>query len=297
MKLKHWFLETRPAFLLLSVVLVILGTAIARSEGHFGWIKFILTSLGLLLAHISVNVLNEYFDYKSGIDMETRRTPFSGGSGIITQGLLDPQSVYRFGVGCLAAAFSIGIYLTLISGWQLLPLIFLGGFVIYFYTPLLARWPVAELCAGLGLGTLPVLGVYFIQTSSYSLAALVASLPSGILTANLLFLNEFPDVEADAKGGRRHLVIALGRRKASRLYAALTAMTYIFIIGGAVSKLMPPVTLIALASMPFAAKAVITAFKYYDNLQQLIPALKANVITVLGTNGLLAFAYFLRCLQ
>lgn len=80
MRLKIWFLETRPQFLLLSVVLVLLGTAIARNEGYFDGLKFILTTLGLLLAHASVNILNDYFDYKSGIDLQTTRTPFSGGS-------------------------------------------------------------------------------------------------------------------------------------------------------------------------------------------------------------------------
>ena len=296
MKLKLWFLETRPQFLLLSVVLVLVGTAVALHEGYFDWLKFVLTLLGLLLAHLSVNVLNDYFDCKSGIDFETQKTPFSGGSGILTDGLLKPESVYRFGVGCLAVALLIGVYLTLISGWQLLPLIILGGLISYFYTSHLTRWPVAELWAGLGMGTLPVLGTYFIQTGSYSLEAFAASLAPGFLTANLLFLNEFPDAEADKKGGRRHLVITLGKRRASRLYAALMVATYLCIVAGVAAKLMPLVTLIALASMVFARTAISKAFKYHDDLENLVPALRANVITVLGTDALLALAYFLTCL-
>jgi len=146
------------------------------------------------------------------------------------------------------------------------------------------------------MGTLPVLGTYFIQTGSYSLEAFAASLPPGFLTANLLLLNEFPDAEADKRGGRRHLVITLGKRKASRLYAALMVATYLCIVAGVVAKLMPPVTLIALASIAFAATAVSKAFKHHDNFQQLVPALRANVITVLGTDALLALAYFLTCL-
>lgn len=293
MKLKTWFLEIRPEFLLLSLVLVILGTAISWHEGHFGLLKFLLTALGLLLAHMSVNVLNDYFDFKSGIDFDTQKTAFSGGSGILTQGMIKPKSAYLFGVGCLAADFPIGIYLSYVSGWQLLPLIFLGGAVIYFYTSHLTKWLIGELFAGLGLGTLPVLGTYFIQTGSYSTEAFVASLAPGLLTANLLFLNEFPDYEADKKGGRYHLVIALGRKKAARLYACMMTMNYLFIILGVITKLMPPVCLIALASIPFAFKAVITSLRYYDNFDKLIPAMKANIITVLGTDILLALAYFL----
>jgi 1,4-dihydroxy-2-naphthoate octaprenyltransferase len=293
MKLKVWFLETRPQFLLLSVVLVLLGTAIARHEGCFDLLKFVLTMLGLILAHSSVNILNDYFDYKSGIDLETNRTPFSGGSGILPAGLLKPKGVYIYGVGCLMAALAIGLYLTFISGWQLLPLILLGGPVIYFYTSHLTKWLVGEFWAGLGLGMLPVLGTYFVQTGRYSLEAVVASLAPGFLTANLLFLNEFPDVEADKKGGRYHLVIALGPKNASRLYAGLVLLVYLSIISGVVFKLMPPLTLISFLSIFFAYKAVKVTLKHYDNAQELLPALKANVLTVLVTDAFVALGYFL----
>ena len=293
MKLKVWLLETRPQFLLLSVTLVLLGTAISWHEGCFNLLKFVLTLIGLLLAHASVNVLNDYFDYKSGIDLETTRTPFSGGSGVLPNGLLKPKGVYMYGVGCLIAAFAIGIYLTFISGWQLLPLILLGGPVIYFYTSHLTKWLAGEFCAGLGLGMLPVLGTYFVQTGSYSVEAVVASLAPGFLTANLLLLNEFPDVKADKKGGRYNLVIALGPKTTGRLYIGLMALTYFSIIGSVVLKLMPPASLIGLASIPFALKAISITFKRYDNLQELMPALKMNVITILGTNTLLAIGYFL----
>lgn len=292
-KVKIWFQETRPQFLLLSVVLVALGTAIAWYDGYFNWSRFVLTLLGLLLVHISVNVLNDYFDYKSGIDLEVQRTPFSGGSGILPQGLLKPESVYKFGLGCMGVALIIGLYLTLISGWKLLPLIIVGGVVSYFYTPHLTRWLIGELWAGLGMGALPVLGIYFVQTGEYNLGILIASLAPGFLTANLLFLNEFPDVGPDEKAGRYHLVIALGRRKASRLYLGLVVVVYLCIIGGVVSKLMPAITFIALATTPFAFKAVRGALKDYDHAQKIVPALGANVMTVLGTDALLALSYFL----
>ena len=293
MKIRIWFKEIRPEFLLLSVALILLGTAISLNDGHFNWLRFFLTMFGLLLAHTSVNVLNDYFDYKSGIDFETDRTAFSGGSGILTQGLLEAKSVYRFGIASLLAAFPIGVYLTFISGWQLLPLIIVGGLCIYFYTSFLTKWLIGELWAGLGLGMLPVLGTYYIQVGCYSFDTFIASLAPFLLTVNLLFLNEFPDFDADKKGGRYNLVIALGRKKASRLYALIMAATYICIMFGVVLKKMPPLTLISFASVPFALKSISIAYKHFDNIKALIPALKFNVITVLGTDILLAFAYFI----
>ncbi len=293
MKLKIWFLETRPQFLVLSVVLVLLGTAIAWDEGRFDWLRFVLTTIGLVLSHASVNILNDYCDYKSGIDLETKRTPFSGGSGILPAKLMPPESAYKFGVGCLLVALLIGIYLAYVSGWLLLPLILLGGPVIYFYTSHLTKWLVGELWAGLGLGTLPVLGTYFVQTGHYSVGTLLASLAPGFLTANLLFLNEFPDVAPDTKGGRYHLVIALGTKRAARLYAILTGMAYLCIAVGVAAKLMPASSLIALLSAPLALKAISITFKYHDHPAEMVAALKANVQTILLTDALLALGYLL----
>jgi 1,4-dihydroxy-2-naphthoate octaprenyltransferase len=97
-KLKIWFLETRPHFLILSVVLAFLGTSIAWYDGYFHFGYALLAFIGLLLVHISVNTLNDYFDYRSGIDLATRRTPFSGGSGILPAGLLKPRQVFWLGM-------------------------------------------------------------------------------------------------------------------------------------------------------------------------------------------------------
>ena len=97
MSLKVWFAETRPQFLLLSVVLAFLGNAIAWYDGYFHLGYALLAFLGLLLCHIGVNVLNDYFDYKSGIDLKTKRTPFSGGSGILPAAKMKPRQVFCWG--------------------------------------------------------------------------------------------------------------------------------------------------------------------------------------------------------
>jgi 1,4-dihydroxy-2-naphthoate polyprenyltransferase len=291
--IRIWLKQIRPQFLVLSIVLVVLGASVARSEGYFDLLKFILTMAGLVLVHTSVNVLNDYADYKSGIDLDTIKTPFSGGSDVLPQKLLEPSIVYKAGLFCLVTAFLIGVYLVLRSGLALLPLIFFGGLTSFFYTSHLTKLPVAELFAGLGLGSLPVIGTYFVQTGHYSPEIIIASIAPGLLTANLLFLNEFPDYQADIKGGRGHLLIALGRKKAALLYAGLTCLVYLSIIVSATFHFMPKSTLIALLSIPAAIQAVRITMRKYDLAEAMIPALKANVITVLGTDLLLATGYFL----
>ena len=139
MKLKVWFLETRPQFLLLSMVLAFLGTCIAWYDGVFHLGHAVLAFVGLLLAHISVNVLNDYFDYRSGIDLETKRTPFSGGSGILPGELLKPKQVLWLGLGSLILAIPIGIYFVIVKGWLLLPLLLVAAACVLLYTPFILK--------------------------------------------------------------------------------------------------------------------------------------------------------------
>lgn len=292
MKLKIWFLETRPQFLLLSVVLAFLGTCIAWYNGAFHLGHAILAFIGLLLCHISVNVLNDYYDYKSGIDLKTRRTPFSGGSGFLPAASLKPEHVFRFGLACFLLAVPIGVYFVLVSGWFLLPLLVVGAICILLYTPLLTKldWP--EWSPWVGLGALPVLGTYFVQTGEYTLPAVVAAIPSGILVHNLLFLNEFPDTEADKTAGRKTLPITLGKTKASIVYSALTGLVYLWIVVWVAAGLMPVFCLIALATLPFAVRAIRGALRYQDE-SKLMPAMANNVLVVLLTQLLLGIGYLL----
>ena len=293
MKLKTWFLETRPQFLLLSVVLAFLGTSVAWYDGAFHLGYALLAFVGLLLCHISVNVLNDYFDYRSGIDLEVKRTPFSGGSGILPPARLKPTQVFWFGLISFLLAIPIGVYFVITRGWLLLPLLLVGAICILLYTPLLTKLGWTEWAPGVGMGALPVLGFYFVQTATYTLPAVIASIPSGILVHNLLLLNEFPDTEADKKGGRKTLPIVMGKARASVLYSVLTVIVYFWIIGAVVLRLMPVFSLVALLTLPFAIKAIRGTLKHREEINELVPAMSNNVLAVLLTQLLLGVGYIL----
>lgn len=291
-----WLMLIRAPFLLLSVVLVLLGTSVAVYDGYFNALYFILALVGLVLLHISVNVLNNYFDYKSGIDKETKKTPFSGGVDVLVDGTIKPSAAYGVGLATLLIGLLIGIYFFYNVGFELLPLVAVGIFSVYFYTPLLSKLHIGEAFAGLGLGTLPVMGAYFVQTGMFNLPALVASIPSWVLTHNLLLLNEFPDAEADKNAGRRHLVISLGKRNAGIYYSFLLVAMYLWIVGVVVLGYMPYPVLISLLTIPKALAAMKGALKDYDKFEELIPAQGANVQTVLGTHFLLALGFIIASL-
>jgi 1,4-dihydroxy-2-naphthoate octaprenyltransferase len=290
--MKAWFLETRPQFLLLSVVLAFLGTTMAWYDGSFRLFYALLAFIGLLLAHISVNVLNDYFDYRSGIDLEVQRTPFSGGSGILPAARMTPRQVFWLGIGAFVLIIPIGVYFVIDRGWQLLPLLLVAALFILAYTPLILRTKSPEWAAGLGMGTLPVLGTYFVQMASYTVPAVIASIPSGLLVYNLLLLNEFPDTEADKKASRQTLPITVGRKKASWVYCGVTIAIYLWIIAGVAFRQMPVFSLIALLTLPLAVRAILGALKP-DDMSKLVPAMANNVLVVLVTQLLLSIGYIL----
>lgn len=285
--IKTWFLETRPAFLLLVPACVIVGIAVAvyQSPDYSpNILNIALALLGALLAHISVNVLNEYSDYKTGIDFNTPKTPFSGGTGQLPAGLLNPRKVQIFGIACLLGVGAIGIYFVWEYGWTIIPLGILGILVVYLYTTHLTKDPI--LCAiapGLGFGPLMVLGAYFAQTGEYTLAAGMASMIPGFLVSNLLLLNQFPDVEADRAGARRHLLITQGRQTSAKIYAALIIATYLWLIASVVLKILPVTALLGLLTLPIALKTVRGVLKNAENIENLVPFMGQNVIIVLLT--------------
>lgn len=294
--LKAWFLETRPQFLLLSIILAFLGTSMAlfyNGAIHYGYA--LLATLGLVLAHISVNTLNDYFDYRSGVDRLTLKTPFSGGSGILPANRLTSKQVLWMGIVTLLLATPIGIYFMIIKGWLLLPLLIVAALCVVLYTPVILKhhWP--EWSPGLGLGLLPVLGAYFAQTGYYTATSLIASVPSFILVHNLLLLNEFPDVAADRTVGRKTLPITIGKRNAALFYSFFTVLVYIWIAVIVLMNYAPIWILISLLTFPFAQKAIRGAF-HVDNTDALISSMKSNVIVVLGTQFLMALGYTISAL-
>lgn len=150
--LKLWFLEARPHYLLLPAVLILVGSGAAWWEAGISNIGYALIALvGLILCHMSVNIINDYFDFKSGVDLKTIKSPFNGGSGMLPAGLLKPKQVWWYGLICFLIAVPIGIYFSIAQGWQLLPLLLVGGFCILFYTPVILKIHVPEWSPGVGL--------------------------------------------------------------------------------------------------------------------------------------------------
>ncbi|MBP1774680.1 MAG: putative prenyltransferase [candidate division NC10 bacterium] len=285
----------RLPFLLLPLACVAAGAGAAFWRmGRLDWGTALLVLVGAVCAHASVNALNEYSDFRTGVDARTRRTPFSGGSGTLQR--RPALAGYALGVGLVLAAITavIGGYLALQVGPILFPLGVGGLAVVLLYTPWLNRNPALCLVApGLGFGTCMVMGTDVVLGDGYSWTGFFASLVPFFLVSNLLLLNQFPDVEADRAGGRRHLVIAYGLRVGAVVYTLFHAGAFLSVVAGVALGFLPTLTLIALATLPLAALAARGAFSYADSSAAIVPALAMNVATTLLTPSLVAAGLFL----
>ena len=299
----------RIPFLQATIIPVVLGGVIAwqSSAGKlFHWDLFLLTILGASLIHIATNMLNDYFDYKSGNDLMVKhQNPFAGGGRILTAGLISPSKHLAVSLSSLVIGCLIGFYLIFAQG---LPMLFWLGLVgvisSYFYVgpPLkLAYRGVGEIIVGLNFGPIVTLGSYYVQTGSWSLAALtepfLASLPIGLLIAAVLWINEFPDVDADRVVGKKTLVLRLGYLRSVSVFITLLAASYLLVISYSLLRVFESLqitsytTLIVLLSLPLGIKAVRILRASYQDPHAIIPA-NAGTIMLHLSFGLLAIVGF-----
>ena len=250
-----WFRAVRIRFLLSSVIAATLGAAVAwNTHGTIVIHDWAAVVIGVAALHASVDLLNDYRDYRRGIDTRTRRTGMSGGSGVLPEGLLRPEQVRRAGIACLCAGAAIGSYYTYTHGAVVGIILGFAVLSIYFYSTRIVDWGLGEVFVGIK-GGLIVLGSHYIQTGHLGLEAALAGAAAGALSALVLFVASFPDREADKAGGRRTIVIRLGPERAARLYWIFPGVFVCVVLYGVASGMFPWMAAVSLAALPLAARA------------------------------------------
>ena len=284
----------RLPFIILTPACVSLGIATAVAAGVSPpWWEIALVIAGAIPAHLAVNVFNEYHDFKSGLDATTKRTPFSGGSGTLTE---HPELAARtllLAVVCTVLTVVIGLYFVVAGRLLVLAAGGLGILVIALYTPWIARRPVACLLApGLGFGTCMVVGAHVALGAPLTLEPVIASFVPFFLVSNLLLLNQFPDIEPDRAVGRNNILTAFGTKLGTVVYGAFLVLTYVAIGAGVGAGLFPPLSLMGLATLPLAAVTFRGALLHGNDAAKLVPSLGLNVVVVLLTPVLTAIGIF-----
>jgi 1,4-dihydroxy-2-naphthoate octaprenyltransferase len=278
----RYFLATRPAFLTVTLFAALIGLATAWLDGMaFAPLKAAMTLLFALVAHAGVNVLNDYYDALNGTDaINTGRIfPFTGGSRFIQNGVLTTGATARFGAVLFGVTVLAGIWLTSVSAPGLL-VIGIAGLIIgwsYSAPPLrLNSRGFGELCVAAGFA-LVVVGADFVQRGAFSTLPIVAAVPYALLVTNVLYINQFPDRQADAAAGKRHWVVRLAPEQARWGYLLIALVAHAWLIGTVVARILPWPALIALASLVPAAGATRELFRYAAAPTRLAPAIRATI--------------------
>lgn len=277
---------TRAPFLSATVVPVIIGAVWVSSRGlvsPFPWALFWTILLGACAMHIAANTFNDYFDWTSGTDKANNDyfMPFSGGSRSIELGLITEKGLYRLAVAftIIAAACGLGI---LASTGRIGLLVFgaFGIFSAYYYTApplrLAARRGLGELIIGLNFGPLMVAGTIYALSGSLAWLNFLAGAPIGLLTAAILWINEFPDIKADQLSGKLNLVVTLGQERARWGYLALLVLSFGVIIVGVLLGWFPFGALAMLLSLPIGLFTTRTLFQNYRDRA----LIKGNAATI-----------------
>ncbi|WP_294534052.1 prenyltransferase [uncultured Rhodoblastus sp.] len=279
----RYVMATRPAFLSVTAVGVLIGFASAHADGApFSAAAAALTLLFALVAHAGANVINDYYDDVSGCDAANRERlfPFTGGSRFIQNGVLTPQEVKRFGYALILAVIPPGFWLAAHSAPGLLAIGAAGLGAAWAYSA-----PPFKLQAR-GLGefgivaawTLVVVGADFVERGHFAFLPVAAGLGFALLVANVLYINQFPDLRADAQCGKRTLVVRLGAAKARWGYAAIGTLAYVWPLAMILAGRLPAATLVSLLAAPATLKATRVLWGSADQPRALAPALAMTIV-------------------
>jgi len=287
-----WSRAIRIKFLLASIIAVTNGIAISywkTGELDFGYA--ILTYFGIICLHISVDLLNDYWDFKRGIDTNTKRTKYSGGTGVIPDNLINSKLIYCAGVIFLILGGLIGLYFVTIKGIIILILLIFAIISIYFYSTNIVNAGLGELFVAIK-GSMIVLGSYYIQSDQIDLTSIYVGIIIGLLSAVVLLVTSFPDYEADKKSGRRTLVIVMGKENSIKLFITIVTITYAMIIGGSIFNVMTIFSTIALLSLPFAFKAALK-LRRFNETSELVSSMANTIIYSRICGILLAISFII----
>ena len=289
--LSVWLRVIRVRFLLASVIAVSLGLALNWWQNFsIDPLDAILIFAGVMALHASVDLLNDFWDFKRGIDTKTKRTKMSGGTGVLPEGLLKPSSVYRAGIAFLIIGSVIGGYFVITDGIIIGIILGFAILSIYFYSTKIVDSGLGEFFVAVK-GSMIVIGTYYIQSGQITIESILGGIVVGVLSSLVLFIASFPDHDADKSKGRKSLVIAVGKEKAAKLFWIFPLVSYFAIIIGVSTNLFPLISLITLLGIPLMIKSGLGLRKNFDSIENLVPFMSSTLMfsRITGTLFVVSF--------
>ena len=250
--LKEWILATRPWSFATSVLPSIVAACYVfcfrnNYPADTNWWLGVWAAAGTLFIHAGGNMMSDYFDFKYNVDSEDRMCD----SILMMNGVFTTRQFLFYAIGCLLVGSLIGIYLFLCSGWLLLAIGMTGILGAVFYSCFKYR-AMGDVVVFIIYGPLIMLGTVYALTATLSTPTLLLSIPIALLSVNILHSNNTRDIENDGRAGIRTLAMKLGVRRAVLMYDTFVVLAYALILLFAAIKLLPPLSLIVLISVPLA---------------------------------------------
>ena len=272
-----WLRIIRIKFLFASVISItnsLLYSYFAYNQ--FNIIDAILTFIGVIFLHASVDLFNDYWDYKRGIDTSTKRTAYSGGTGVLPEKKLKPRTVYKAGLFCLFIGSFIGLYFIIENGIIIAIILAIAVTSIYFYSTTIVNIGLGETLVAIK-GLMIVIGANYVQTGIIDISIVFLGIIMGLLSSIVLFNASFPDYEADKAKGRRTLIIIFGKEKGVRIYLFIITLIYFLVFMGIILEYLPIYSIITFIPLPFALRSLLILFKNRQNLDNIVNSISNTI--------------------
>lgn len=282
--LHKWWDVSRATYLAPVLLPVILAGLIAYLHGYFAWSKFVLILLGVSFLGLGCYIINDYFDYRSGVD--ERKERYLSWSGLnkviyrqsnpIIDGRVTTRNVLWGALGFFACSVPIGIYLTLQMGYPVLVFGIVGFLIAYLYSapPFdLSSHGLGEIFPGIAYGPLAMMGTYYTLTGRLALEPLIASMPVGLYVSLVRWIDAIPGYRAHKDVGETKLTVLLGPKRAGLGVPVLYGFIYMSILIGILAQIMPLALGMVFLSLPLAIKITRLAVKFADDPTSYMPAI------------------------
>ena len=294
----RFFRATRPAFLTVTLVAVVLGWASAVFDGTpLRVMPAVLTLIFALVAHAGANVVNDYYDALNGCDFaeSDRITPFTGGSRMIQNGILSQRTIGIFGHALLASIIPVGLWLTNQAGLGLIWTGLIGLLCAWAYSAppfRLQSRGLGEIAIVIGW-LMVVIGSDFVQRHTFAWTPIAAGLCFAWLVTNILYINQFPDIRADRSAHKYTWIVRLGPQKARWGYLLILIFGYGWLLCMiVVQQYLPNWALLSMTPIILSLSAFMQLWKNASQPMHLTRAIQLTILAALLHGVILSLVLF-----
>lgn len=291
-----WLAGTRLPFASASLTAALVAVAAASGHPDFSWTTAAMAMAGVLFLHLSANTFNDWVDWNATDRVNLQAGPFNGGSRVRLEGRIERRAFFVMGVAFLAAALACGGALLWLGRGDILWLGLIGAFLGAAYSlppfSLQARG-FGELAIWLAFGPLLTWGAAYAATGVLAWRFFLVGLPAGLLTSAILYINQFPDHDADSVVGKHHWVVRLGTARARGPYVAMVGLAALITVALVLSDVLPTLALASLAGFFPLVPATRTLWRHHAEPRALTPAQQGTIAAQALSQAILAATLFL----